>query len=636
VVPQHTRPGDVLADRYRLTDLLTESKGGRFWRAFDSVLQRDVAVHIIGCDDERAPLLRDAARKSATVVDRRMLRVLDIDEASERCFVVNEWGSGTSLDILLADGGPLSPTVSAFIVAEVADTLALAHESRVAHGRLVPENVLIDTDGAVRLIGFAVDAALHGLPTGRVSTDIADLVGLLYAAMTGKWAGVSRSTVPSAPSTHGHVLRPRQVRAGIPRPLDSLCEYVLNHGGDTEVTAATLADTLREFLGASAGAAESWLARIEHARRGDGAVVLPPLADPPVRDALRGRDGDADDTADGISDDTGDDVTGGADATGESDPVAGKSAEEGLPTEAGMPIFHEDTDDVTWLRHHSEKPPPPPVFEPPPERPLFAPDPEDGQPVRRPRAAPAGHGAGHAAGGGGFWPWENTSGGSMTGSGVLPAYVDDQDDRRPPGTSMLRLAGIIAACLLVLVAVVVAFNLGRGKTPLGTTKQEASHTPSSSVTTPSSTAAPITGVTARDFDPQGTDGGENPEEVPRALDGNPTTFWSTSTYDQQFGPGGLKTGVGLVLDLHGSHAVSEVDLTTVGSPTSVSIYVLTNDPQNLRGAQPDGTTDIAGTKGTVSLDQPVTGRYVVVWLTQIPAVSGGFRGEVAGVVVKGP
>src|SRR5438046_1775556 len=119
-VPEHTRPGDVLADRYRLTDLLTESKGGRFWRAFDSVLQRDVAVHIIACDDERAPLLRDAARTSATVLDRRMLRVLDIDEATEHCFVVNEWGSGTSLDILLADAGPLSPTIAAWIVAEVA------------------------------------------------------------------------------------------------------------------------------------------------------------------------------------------------------------------------------------------------------------------------------------------------------------------------------------------------------------------------------------------------------------------------------------------------------------------------------------------------------------------------------------
>jgi hypothetical protein len=600
-VPEHTRPGDVLADRYRLTDLLAESRGGRFWRAFDSVLQRDVAVHIIDLADERAPLLREAARTSATVLDRRMLRVLDIDEVDQRCFVVNEWGSGTSLDLLLADGGSLSPTVAAWIVAEVADTVALAHDSHVAHGRLVPENVLIDTDGAVRLIGFAVDAALHGLPAGRVSTDVADLAGLLYAAMTGKWAGVSRSQVPSAPTSHGHVLRPRQVKAGIPRTLDSLCDHILNHGGDTEVSAAMLADALRDFLGVSATAAESWLARIEHPRRGEGVVVLPPLPDPPVR-PLR------------------------------ADPPA-PAAEEA--TQAGMPIFHEDTDEVEWLRHPSEKPSPPPAFEPPPERPLFAPEPEDGQPVRRPRAAPVTHGPG----GGGFWPWENTGTGTGTGSGVLPAFVDDEEDeedRRPPGTSMLRLAGIIAACLLVLVAVVIAFNLGRGKTALGTTRQEStqgpSRSPSSSSTGPATTALQIAGV--RDFDPQGGNG-ENPGQTTLATDGDPGTAWTTLRYTQQLGPGGLKTGVGLVLDLGATHDVGEVDLTLVGSPTSVSIYVSDAPPVKVAGLDAAVSQDVTGTQGTLTLDRAASGRYVVVWLTKLPKVPGGFRGGIAEAVVKG-
>ena len=623
---EDTRPGDVLADRYRLTDLLTESEGGRFWRAFDSVLQRDVAVHIIACDDERAPLLRKAARTSATVLDRRMLRVLDIDEADERCFVVNEWGSGTSLDILLADGGPLSPTVAAWIVAEVADTLALAHEAQVAHGRLVPENVLIDTDGAVRLIGFAVDAALHGLPAGRISTDIADLVGLLYAAMTGKWAGVSRSAVHPAPSSHGHVLRPRQVRAGIPRTLDSLCDHVLNHGGETEVTAAMLADSLSDFLGPSATAAEAWLARIEHAKRGEGTVVLPPLPDPPAREAEpppsetggahRGEPGDESEASD---------VPGRADEP---------ATEDALATQAGMPIFHEDTDEVEWLRHHTEKPPPPPAFDPPPERPLFAPDPVDGQPVRRPRSAPVTQGAG----GGGFWPWESSGTGVSTGSGVLPAYVDEpeEDNRHAPGTNMLRLAGIIAACLLVLVACVIAFNLGRGKTPLGTTKQDTSQGPSRSPSSSGTTAAAaLTGVKARDFDPQ-SGNGENPQEAPLAVDGDPATGWTTLRYVQQFGPTGLKSGVGLVLDLGASHDVSEVDLTTVGSPTSVSVYVTPTNPANLDGLKVSGSTVVAGTRGSVSLDQPATGRYVVVWLTKLPAVpGGGFRGGIAEAVVKG-
>ena len=64
---------------------------------------------------------------------------------------------------------------------------------------------------------------------------------------------------------------------------------------------------------------------------------------------------------------------------------------------------------------------------------------------------------------------------------------------------------------------------------------------------------PVTGLAASDLDPQGDDGAENPDRVSLAVDGDPTTAWSTSTYRQQLGPQGLKTGVGLVVDL-GSRA----------------------------------------------------------------------------------
>jgi hypothetical protein len=617
VVPEHTRAGDVLADRYRLTDLLTENEGGRFWRAFDTVLHRDVAVHIIAVTDRRAPLLRDAARRSATVFDRRMLRVLDIDEADDRCFVVNEWGSGTSLDILLAQGNPLPPIVAAWIVAEVGDTLALTHESAVAHGRLVPENVLIDHDGAVRLIGLAVDAALHGLPPGRTGTDIVDLVGLLYAGLTGKWAGVSRSVVPAAPSQHGHVLRPRQVRAGIPRTLDSLCDHVLNHGGDADVNAAMVSDALREFLGTSATSAEVWLARLEHPRSVDGTVVLPPLPDPPApldSSYAPGTLGEA-----SMADEDRDDAE------------EASSEDDGIATQAGMPIFHDDTGDVTWLAHRTEAAPPPPPLDPPPERPLFAPDPEDGQPARRPRvvAPPADRSAG------GFWPWDTGTGTGTGGSLLVMSDEDEEDDRTPPGTNFLRLAGVIAACLVVLLVCVIVFNLGRGRTPLGATRENGGASPSTPTTSAPVAATPLHVVSARDFDPQGNPPSENPNEVQYALDGNPSTAWSTMTYTQQFGPGGLKTGVGLVLDLGAVHKVSEVDLTTVGSPTQVQIFVMSQSPSTLQGQKPDGGTTVTGTHGTVKLDPAPSGRYVVVWLTRLPAVSTGFRGGISGVVVKG-
>jgi len=241
-VPSSIRPGDVLADRYRLVDLLTESGGGRFWRAHDRILERHVALHIIPADDERADDLLDAARRSANVHDPRLLRVLDADKANGLCYVVNEWGTGDSLDIMLAGGGPLGPRRAAWLVSEVAASIAVGHEAGVPHGRLIPENVLIDHSGAVRLIGFAVDAAMHGVAPGKVSTDVADLGGLLYCALTGKWPGMSVSAVAAAPVEQGQVLRPRRVRAGIPRPLDALCDEVVNPYAGTGM-AAMVADS---------------------------------------------------------------------------------------------------------------------------------------------------------------------------------------------------------------------------------------------------------------------------------------------------------------------------------------------------------------------------------------------------------
>ena len=258
-MPHATRAGDVLADRYRLVDLLSESGGGRFWRAHDRVLERHVALHVIAADDPRAELLLDAARRSATVLDQRILRVLDAERIGDCCFVVNEWGSGTSLDIMLASNGPLSPRRGAWMVSEVADSIAAAHAHGVAHGLLSPENVLLDNAGSVRLIGFCVDAALHGMPPGDPQRDVVDLAGLLHATLTGRWAGVSPSGVPRAPEKHGRVLRPRQVRAGVPRGLDDLCDELLNPRGQKVRDVRDLGSArgiqsfLAEFVGDSTG-----------------------------------------------------------------------------------------------------------------------------------------------------------------------------------------------------------------------------------------------------------------------------------------------------------------------------------------------------------------------------------------------
>ncbi len=632
-MPKTVRPGDVLADRYRLVDLLTESGAGRFWRAHDAVLERHVALHVIAEDDDRAPGLLEAARRSATVLDRHLLRVLDADQVDGTCYVVNEWADGSSLDVLLAHDGPLAARRAAWLVAEVAACIAVAHEAGVAHGRLVPENVLIDRTGSVRVIGFAVDAALHGLPPGRISTDVADLGGLLYCALTGTWPGVSRTPVPAAPHDNGQVLRPRQVRAGIPRPLDSLCDTLVNpyagpgshqRAGHDLTTARGIADYLSEFVGDDTGMAEAEAGRHPVGREPE-TVVFSPLPQTADQTADEMPD-DLTETQAVVLPDTGPDAEPGLGPDAEPDTDPGTDQ----VTQAGLPIFDDVTDDVSWLEARPTPAPPPPPFEEPPERPLFAPEPDQGQPTRRPRpGSPA------TTGGGDYWPWD-TGTGSGTGSGVPPIVEEEPEEGAVPGRSWLRLAAAIAAGLVLLVAIVVAYNLGRGRTPLGAEPQPESPSSSASAGDPTDAAEPalITGVTAADLDPQGDPPEENPELAPASVDGDSATAWRTMTYKQNFGPSGLKTGVGLTLDLGKSYDVSGVDLELVGNGTGVSIYVTDEAPADVTGLDPVAEVT-AKTTESITLSEPTTGRFVTVWLTSLPPFRGQFRAEVAEASVLG-
>ena len=688
--------GDVLAGRYRLDDLLAEAGAGRFWRAHDLVLHRPVAVHILGRDDDRAQPLLDAARRTGPVIDRRLLRVLDAEEADGRCFVVNEWGQGDSLDILLTREGPIPPRRAAWLVAEVADSLVGAHEAGLAHGCLTPEHVLVDQHGQVRIIGFGVEAALRGLPPGRAHVDDVDLVGLLYCALTGKWAGVSPSTLPPAPEVHGQVLRPRRVRAGIPRMLDALCDQVLNpHREDaTPPSARTVRDLLLEHVGETTGTHVP--AHPLHPVRPIATSSLPPVSTTPpavatapdlapaaTPDLASDLTSDlapdaaaraATDVEDGTRTEIEPVVPSASDVDAEVDPSTGPDAGPSaidpetapdpapaatphpapsvtdLPTEAGMPVFHDDVDEVDWLRARAERPaPPPPLAEPEP-KPLFAPDPPDGQPVRRPRPGS------RALTDSSYWPWDagtdagtGTGGdpsrdsgvralGRDTGSWASGSWSDDHWDTgdfddtgdQVPGRRWIRLALIMGICLLVGVAAVAAYQLGL-KPPTPGSDDEPSATASPSAAEPT----PFADLTADDFDPQGAaPQEENPDSVPNVLDGDPATSWSTSTYEQNFGPAGLKTGVGLVVDLGATKAVRRVVVSTTGGQTSLAAYVTSEPPTGVSELTPVGTTSGTG-ELVIDLDEAVSGRYVTVWLTLLPQADDGFRGTITEVQVLG-
>jgi hypothetical protein len=125
---------------------------------------------------------------------------------------------------------------------------------------------------------------------------------------------------------------------------------------------------------------------------------------------------------------------------------------------------------------------------------------------------------------------------------------------------------------------------------------------------------PVAIVTAADHDPGG-DRREHPGEVGRAFDGDRDTAWTTEGYESA-DLGGLKDGVGLVLDLGERRSVRSVRVDLGVPGVDLEVHVGDEPP----AGTPGGGTLLASTtdaSGTVSLRGDLTGRWVTVWLTRL-------------------
>jgi putative peptidoglycan lipid II flippase len=216
-------------------------------------------------------------------------------------------------------------------------------------------------------------------------------------------------------------------------------------------------------------------------------------------------------------------------------------------------------------------------------------------------------------------------------TGTVAAVPGDEH----AGTSWLRLAAVVATVAAVLLALIVVFSLGRDK---GGSAEPNGRRPSagSSRTAP----RPITPAAVRDFDPEQVGGApeENPQEVPLATDRKPSTAWTTVRYNDGPVLAPYKGGVGLLIDLGEEKAVRGVTVSLVGAPYDLKLLAAPKGasaaPTSVQGLTTVDSHE--GAAGDVRLTgaEPVTTRYLVVWLTALPPVSGGYRGGIAELSVR--
>ena len=215
---------------------------------------------------------------------------------------------------------------------------------------------------------------------------------------------------------------------------------------------------------------------------------------------------------------------------------------------------------------------------------------------------------------------------------VLESRTVAQAPARPAMPGWLRRYGAaLAAATLVLVVGVAGWLLGLAvgdlRRPANAVDAIVSPTAGPSSGTRPVVAFDLSKVVIRDFDPAG-DGSENADQVRNAVDGFPNTTWSTSRYKTaRFG--GIKGGVGLLLDLGSVRMVRSVEVGFSAPGANVELRASETPPPPGKAAV-DGMRLVAAAvdgKQVASL-QPANAfraRYLVVWITSLPKDGDGYR-----------
>ncbi|MEU8211139.1 serine/threonine-protein kinase [Micromonospora sp. NPDC049044] len=201
----------LLAGRYRLLERLGSGGMSAVHRAYDEVLERDVAVKVLVASEANArQRIRAEAKAAARLSHPHVTNVYDYGESpvdgSPVPFVVMELLSGATLEQRLA-AGPLPPRAGLRVCAEVASALAAAHAQELVHRDIKPSNVMLTPTGAKvldfgiaavagaseidfegRLLGTPAYLAPERLAAGEVlpACDVYALGLLLHRVLTGR------------------------------------------------------------------------------------------------------------------------------------------------------------------------------------------------------------------------------------------------------------------------------------------------------------------------------------------------------------------------------------------------------------------------------------------------------------------
>lgn len=152
-----------LSGRYVLEERIAAGGMGSVFAATDERLGRRVAVKLLRdelADDPRfVERFRREARAVAALSHPNIANVFDYGEDDEHHYIVMEYVDGRDLARLMREQEPFAPERAALIVADACEALGHAHAAGVVHRDVKPANIMLDSNGRVKVTDFGIARA---------------------------------------------------------------------------------------------------------------------------------------------------------------------------------------------------------------------------------------------------------------------------------------------------------------------------------------------------------------------------------------------------------------------------------------------------------------------------------------------
>jgi serine/threonine-protein kinase len=167
--------GTLLNGRYRLDAQIGTGGMSTVYRAFDTVLERQVAIKLmhreIASDSDQLERFRREARAVAQLNHPHIVTVIDAGEDDNTPYIVFEYVEGETLKDRIRRFGRLPIQEAIAYAIEIARALGVAHDRGIVHRDVKPQNVLVDEEGSAKVTDFGIARTLdqEGLTAdGRV------------------------------------------------------------------------------------------------------------------------------------------------------------------------------------------------------------------------------------------------------------------------------------------------------------------------------------------------------------------------------------------------------------------------------------------------------------------------------------